>query len=42
MNATRSNQLENFNKKVKRRADVVDIFPNEESILRLIGAVPFE
>ena len=38
----RTNQLENLNKKVKRRADVVDIFPYEESILRLIGAVPFE
>jgi len=27
---------------VKRRADVVRIFPNEASIMRRIGAVPFD
>ena len=27
---------------MKRRADVVGIFPNEDSIVRLIGAVPLE
>src|SRR3954454_12446520 len=34
-----TNPLERLNKKVKRQADVVGIFPNEASITRLIGAV---
>ncbi|MDO9714195.1 transposase, partial [Paracraurococcus lichenis] len=37
-----TNTLERLDKEVKRRADVVGIFPSEASIIRLIGAVLLE
>jgi putative transposase len=37
-----TNPLKRLNKEVKRRADVVGIFPNEDSIVRVIGAVLLE
>jgi transposase-like protein len=34
-----SNSIERLNKEIKRRTKVATLFPNEESLLRLVSAV---
>ena len=37
-----SNYLERLNKEIKRRSNVVGVFPNDGSVIRLVGALLME
>lgn len=37
-----SNHIERLNKELKRRSKAIDVFPNQESLIRLMGAVLLE